>query len=368
MDIFKCIEVARSKSASDLHLSADSLPLIRVDGMLTCIDSINPPTDEEVTQAFMEIATFEELKKFKDNLELDFKHKLPDGTNLRCNVAQARGQMSLSIRFVSAVVPTLDELQLPEMCKKLARLERGLVIISGPTGSGKTTTQAAMVQYINTTQTRHILSFEDPIEYTHQSMKSKITQRELGGDTLSFAQALKHALRHDPDVIVVGEVRDGETAAAVISLAETGHLVISTSHAPYAAQAIERIVDLFPHNERFLVQMRLASLLTAVLCQTLVPRAHSLGRIAAVEVMMANAAIRNLIREGKLTLLANAIRDYGASGNVTLDEALFKLYWTNIIDMDTVVKYCHDPEEISRLNNNMLTRKANRVFQSHDEM
>lgn len=144
MDIFKCIEVARSKSASDLHLSADSLPLIRVDGMLTCIDSINPPTDEEVTQAFMEIATFEELKKFKDNLELDFKHKLPDGTNLRCNVAQARGQMSLSIRFVSAVVPTLDELQLPEMCKKLARLERGLVIISGPTGSGKTMRFAAI--------------------------------------------------------------------------------------------------------------------------------------------------------------------------------------------------------------------------------
>jgi twitching motility protein PilT len=357
MDIYKCIEVARSQNASDLHLAAGSLPLIRVDGMLTGIDYFNPLTEEEITEAFVQIATFEEFTKFKCEHELDFKCTLPDGTNLRCNAAQARGQMSLSIRFLSAKVPTIDELQLPDICKILARLERGLVIISGPTGSGKTTTQAAMIEYINTTQTRHILSFEDPIEYIHRNVKSKITQRELGGDTFSFARALKHALRHDPDVIVVGEMRDSETAAAVISLAETGHLVISTGHGPYAAQAVERIIDLFPHNERFVAQLRLASLLTAVLCQTLVPRANRSGRIAAVEIMVVNAAIRNLIREGKLTLLANAIHDYGTD-NVTLDEALFKLYWFNIINMDTVVKFCHDPEEISRLNNNMLTRKA----------
>lgn len=357
MDIFEWLAIARSRRASDIHFSAGSPPLIRVDSALTRIDNAAPLTDEEVMKAFMEIVTLEAFEKFKSEHELDFKHVLPDGTILRCNAAQARGQLSLSIRLLSSVVPTIDELQLPEVCKKLAQLERGLVVISGPTGSGKTTTQAAMIQYINENQTRHVLSFEDPIEYHHTQIKSKITQRELGGDTYSFAQALKHALRHDPDVVVVGEMRDSETAAAVISLAETGHLVISTGHAPYAAQAIERIIDLFPYEERYLVQMRLASLLTAVLCQTLVPRADESGRIAAVEIMSISSAIRNLIREGKLTLLSNAIRDYGENGNITLDEALFKLYWQNIITMDTVVKYCHDRVEIDRLISNLLTRK-----------
>jgi twitching motility protein PilT len=214
-----------------------------------------------------------------------------------------------------------------------------------------------MMEYINANQTRHILSFEDPIEYSHQNIKSKITQRELGNDTFSFAEALKHALRHDPDVIVIGEMRDSETAGAVISLAETGHLVISTGHAAYAAQTVERVIDLFPHNERFLIQMRLASLLNAVLCQTLVPRADGSGRIAAVEIMQVNGAIRNLIREGKLTQLADAIRDYGQGGNVTLNEALFNLYWEGTINMDTAMKYAHDPEEIRRLNNDILTGK-----------
>ena len=364
MDIFSWLTVAKSKKASDLHLSFGNPPLIRVNGDLARLDNFGPLTGEEVKGAFMQIVSLDGLEKFQKDLELDFKYILPDGTSLRCNAAQERGQLSLSIRLLPPVIPTIDELQLPEICKKLAKLERGLIIISGPTGSGKTTTQAAMIQYINANQTRHILSFEDPIEYSHTGLKSKITQRELGGDTLSFAQALKHALRHDPDVIVVGEMRDSETAAAVISMAETGHLVISTGHAPYAAQTVERIVDLFPHNERFLVQMRLASLLSAVLCQTLVPRADGTGRIAAVEIMMVNAAIRNLIREGKLTMLAEAIRDYGQGGNTTLDEALFRLYWQGTITMETVIKYCHDPDEISRLTSNILTRKKTLIAKS----
>lgn len=364
MDIFKCLEIAKSKNASDMHLSVGSPPLIRVNGALMSLDDFNPLRGYEIREAFTQIASPDGLEKFKNNLELDFKYILPDGTNLRCNAAQARGQLSLSIRLLPPIIPTIDNLELPEICKKLAQLERGLVVISGPTGSGKTTTQAAIIQHINANQTRHILSFEDPIEYIHTNVKSNITQRELGGDTYSFARALKHALRHDPDVIVIGEMRDSETAAAVISMAETGHLVISTSHAPYAAQAIERIIDLFPFDERFLVQMRMASLLNAVLCQTLVPRANGLGRIAAVEIMMVNAAIKNLIREGKITLLANAIRDYGDSGNVTLDEALIKLYWQGIITMDTVIRYCHDPGEIGRLTRDILTGKKNLVYKA----
>jgi len=356
MDIFQLLEIAKAYKASDLHLSVDSLPLIRVDGELMRIAQSEPLTIADLEVAFMQVANLAKLEKFQKDMELDFQHILPDGTNLRCSAAQERGQLSLAFRILPAVVPTIDELELPEAYKKLAQLEKGLIIVSGPTGSGKTTTQAAMIQYINDHQTRHIVSVEDPIEYSHRNIKSKIIQRELGGDTLSFEQALKHTLRHDPDVIVVGEMRDSETAAAVISLAETGHLVITTGHAPRAAQTVERIVDLFPYEQRYQVQMRLASLLTAVLCQVLVPRVNRSGRIAAVEIMMVNPAIKNLIREGKLTLLDEAIRDYGQGNNTTLDESLCKLFRQGIITIETVKRYCHDAEEINRLTSNLFPR------------
>ena len=356
MDIFELLAIAKEKNASDLHLSVDSSPLIRVDGKLTRVPDSDPLTITDLEIAFMQVTTMDKLEKFQKDLELDFQHVLPDGTCLRCSAAQERGQLSLAFRILPPLVPTLDDLQLPEIYKKVSQLERGLIIISGPTGSGKTTTQAAIIEYINANQTRHILSFEDPIEYSHRNINSKIIQRELGGDTLSFAEALKHSLRHDPDVIVVGEMRDSETAAAVISLAETGHLVISTSHAPNAAQAVERIVDLFPYNERYLVQMRMASLLSAVLCQILVPRAKGSGRIAAVEIMLVNTAIKNLIREGKLTLITDAIRDYGQGCNTTLDESLCKLFRQGLISIETVKRYCHDPEEINRLTGDLFTR------------
>ena len=361
MDIFELLAIAKEKKASDLHLSVGSSPLIRVDGNLTSIDDSGQLTISDLEIAFMQLSTLNKLEKFQKELDLDFQHVLPDGSCLRCSVAQERGQLSLTFRILPSVVPTIDELELPAVYKKLSHLERGLIIVSGPTGSGKTTTQAAIIEYINANQTRHIISFEDPIEYSHRNLKSKIIQRELGSDTLSFDQVLKHALRHDPDVIVVGEMRDRETAAAVISLAETGHLVISTGHAPYAAQTVERIIDLFPYNERCLVQLRLASLLTAVLCQTLVPRANGLGRIAAVEVMIVNNALRNLIREGRLTLQSDAIRDYGQGINTTLDESLRKLFHDGIISMEILKKYCHDPEEANRLTSNLFNRVKSRV-------
>ena len=349
MDIFELLEIAKSKKASDLHLSVDSYPLIRVNGVLSRIDDTHRLTVDEVEAAFVQVSNRDRLEQFMKDREMDYQYVLHDGTILRCNVAQERGQLSLAIRLLSPVVPSIDALGLPEIYKTLSRLEMGLVVISGRIGSGKTTTQAAMIQYINAHQTRHIVSFEDPIEYCHTNLKSKIIQRELGIDTPSVAQALKHALRHDPDVIVVGEMRDSETAAAVISLAETGHLVISTAHAPYAAQAVERFVDLFPYSERFLVQMRLASLLSAMLCQTLVPRADVPGRIAAVEIMLMNTAIKNLIREGRLTLYDDAIRDYG-QGCTTLDESLCTLFRRGIITLETAIKYGRDPEEDPQTN------------------
>jgi len=357
MNIFELLEIAKSKKASDLHLSVDSYPLIRVNGFLKRIDNTAPLKLDEIEVAFANILTIDRLEEFQKNRELDFHHTLTDGTVLRCNAAQERGQLSLAIRILSPVVPSIDALQLPEIYKTLSQLDRGLVIISGSTGSGKTTTQAAIIQYINAHQTRHIVSLEDPIEYCHTNIKSKIIQRELGVDTPTMAQALKHALRHDPDVIVVGEMRDSETAAAVISLAETGHLVISTGHATSTAKTVERIVDLFPYNERYLVQMRLASLLNAILCQTLVPRADGSGRIAAVEIMIVNTAIRNLIREGRMTLIEDAIRDYGQGLNTTLDESLCALFRRGIISLETAIKYCHDPEEIRRKTDEIFKRE-----------
>jgi twitching motility protein PilT len=356
MDIFKLVEIAKARNASDIHLSAWSPALMRIDGLLKSEDKARDLTENEIEEVLHQLASWEDVEKFKRDLELDFSNALPDGTRLRCSVAQQRGVISMTIRIIAPKIPTIDELQLPEIYKQFSLMDRGLIVVSGPTGSGKTTTQAAMIQFINTNLTKHVLTFEDPIEYSHPNIKSRITQRELGGDTRSMAEALKHAMRLDPDVIVVGEMRDSETAAAVITLAETGHLIISTSHAPHAPQTIERIIDLFSPDERHLIQMRLASLLSVVLCQTLVPRINGPGRIAAVEIMQINSAVRNLIREGKITLMSNAVRDYRESGNCTMDESLVELYRRGLTDMDTIKSYCSDLGEIHSLLTEMMTR------------
>ncbi len=349
MDIFALIAIAKLKNASDVHLSVFSPPLIRVNGSLEPVSSFAPLTEQDIRAALGQIATRDEIDEFYRELELDFGYTLVDGTRLRCSVARQRGVMSLAVRILPPRIPTIDELELPQIAKKLIMMPRGLVVVAGPTGSGKTTTQAAMIQHLNNTRTRHIVSIEDPIEYSHPNIRSAITQRELGGDTFSFAQALKHVLRHDPDVIVVGEMRDAETAAAVLSLAETGHLVLTTSHAPYAPRVVERIIDLFPSHERHLAQMRVASLLTAVLCQTLLPRANGSGRIAAVEIMLVNSAVSNLIHEGKFNQLTNAIRSYRQAGMISMDEALVNLYLRGAITSETVFEYCRDPDEVGKL-------------------
>jgi len=356
MDIFKLVEIAKARNASDIHLSAWSPALMRIDGSLKSEDNARDLTENEIEEVLHQLAGWEEIEKFKRDLELDFSNALPDGTRLRCSVAQQRGVIGMTIRIIAPKIPTIDELQLPEIYKSFSIMDRGLIVVSGPTGSGKTTTQAAMIQFINMNLTKHVLTFEDPIEYSHPNIKSRITQRELGGDTHSMAEALKHAMRLDPDVIVVGEMRDSETAAAVITLAETGHLIISTSHAPHAPQTIERIIDLFSPDERHLVQMRLASLLSVVLCQTLVPRIDNSGRIAAVEIMQINSAVRNLIREGKITLMSNAVRDYRENGKSTMDESLVELYRRGLINMETVKSFCSDPGDIHSLLTEMITR------------
>ena len=349
MDIIALLHTAKSKGASDLHMIVASPPLLRVNGSLESVNGTGPLTASDISESFLQITSPEERETFHKELELDFGYMISGVGHFRCNAAMQRGAISLAVRLLPPTIPTIDELELPKICQQLIMKQRGLVIVTGPTGSGKTTTLAAMIHHLNINDSRHILTIEDPIEYVHPTINCAITQRELGSDTLSFAQALKHVLRQDPDVILVGEMRDMETAAAVLNVAETGHLILSTGHAPSAPQAMERIIDLFPLYERTLAQSRLASLLIGVLCQTLVPRADGSGRVAAVEIMLANSAVKNLLREGKTYQLPNAIRTHRDIGMISLDEALVDLYLRQIITGETMMKFCNDRQEVEKL-------------------
>jgi twitching motility protein PilT len=349
MDVFSLLREAKSRRASDLHLVVGSPATFRIDGSLAPANGVALLGADDINEAFLQLTTPEERETFHRHLELDFGYTLPDVGRLRCNAAQQRGSISLAVRLLPPKIPTVDELELPQICKELAVRPRGLVVITGPTGSGKSTTMAAMIQYLNTNETRHVVTIEDPIEYVHSSVKCAITQRQLGTDTLSFANALKHILRQDPDVILVGEMRDTDTADAVLTVAETGHFILTTGHAPSATQAIERVIDLFPPHQRHLAQTRLASLLIGALCQVLVPRADGTGRIAAVEVMLGNPAAKSLIREGKIYQLPNVIRTHRDIGMISLDEALVDLYLQGVINGKTVLDSCNDRQEVEKL-------------------
>jgi twitching motility protein PilT len=349
MDIFKLLHTAKAKAASDLHMVVASPPLLRVNGSLESLNGTAPLSAEDISQAFLQVTTPEEREEFHRHLELDFGYTLDGVGRLRCNAAQQRGSISLAVRLLPPEIPTVEDMELPSIYKELALKPRGLIIVTGPTGSGKSTSQAAMINHLNNNEARHVVTIEDPIEYVHPSIKCAISQRQLGSDTLSFAQALKHVLRQDPDVILVGEMRDLETASAVLTIAETGHLILSTGHAPSAPQAVERIIDLFPPHERFLAQTRLASLLVAVLCQVLVPRAGGSGRVAAVETMLANAPVKNLIREGKIYQLPNVIRTHREVGMISLDEALVNLYLKRLINGESLLSFCNDRQEVEKL-------------------
>jgi len=358
MDIFSLLQTGNARRASDLHLVVGSPASFRIDGSLTTADGMAPLTSEDINEAFLQLTTPEEREHFHRNLELDFGYTLPGVGRLRCNAAQQRGAISLAVRLLPPKIPTLDELELPQIFKQLVMKPRGLVIVTGPTGSGKSTTLAAMIQHLNLNAARHVVTIEDPIEYVYTSVKCAITQRQLGSDTLSFANALKHILRQDPDVILVGEMRDPETADAVLTVAETGHFILTTGHAPSATQAMERIIDLFPPHQRHLAQTRLASLLVAAICQCLVPRADGSGRIAAVEIMLGNPAVKALIREGKLYQLPNVIRTHRDIGMISLDEALVSLYLRGIITGESVLDFCNDKKEVEKLIGNLKVQSS----------
>ncbi|MEW6233634.1 MAG: type IV pilus twitching motility protein PilT [Chloroflexota bacterium] len=335
-------------NASDLHLKVASRPVLRINGQLVVGEDMPVQTPKSLEEIFAAIATLEQQEALQREKELDFAYSVPDLARFRVNACWQRGTLSLAFRSVHWKIPSIAELGLPEICALLVLKPRGLVLVTGPTGSGKSTTLAAMVQHLNKNRRCRVVTIEDPIEYLHQDEQCIITQRELGMDTLSFADALKHVLRQDPDVIMVGEMRDLETIGAALTAAETGHLVLATLHTTSAAQTIDRIIDVFPPYQQQQVRVQLSTTLEAVLCQTLIPRLDREGRVAAVEVMVATSAIRNLIREGKTPQMYSVIQTGAQFGMQTLDQALRSLCQRRLISLEDALARAVNPEELRR--------------------
>lgn len=329
MDITQLLTFSVQQKASDLHISAGLPPMLRVDGDVRKINA--PALDANQAQSLLyDVMNDLQRKEFESQLECDFSFNLPGVARFRANIFRQERGLGGVFRTIPASVLTLEDLKAPPILTDIANIPRGLVLVTGPTGSGKSTTLAAMIDYINEHHYSHILTVEDPIEFVHNSKNSLINQREVHRDTKSFANALRAALREDPDVILVGEMRDLETIRLALTAAETGHLVFGTLHTSSAAKTIDRIIDVFPGNEKTLVRSMLSESLRAVISQTLVKRKTG-GRIAAHEIMMGNSAIRNLIREDKVPQMYSIIQTSAQAGMQTLDQSLQKLVDQNII-------------------------------------
>lgn len=336
------------KGASDLHLAVGVPPILRIDGQLipTNYEKLTPQDTQRLTY---DILTDEQIQRFESTLELDFSYAVAKVSRFRVNIYKDKGTVAAAFRVIPARIPTIRELGLPPILEELTRKPRGLILVTGPTGSGKSTTLAAMVNQINTERSAHIITIEDPIEYLHQHKLSIVNQRELGMDTKSFGNALRSALREDPDVILVGEMRDLDTISTAITCAETGHLVLATLHTNNAPQTVDRIVDVFPPEQQEQIRFMLSNNLEAVLCQQLLPRAGMPGRVCAMEIMVASSAIRNLIREAKAHQITSAIQTSANLGMQTMDQSLKDLYQRGLISYDEALSRAMNPEEFKTM-------------------
>lgn len=334
MDLSGLLTLCVKQKASDLHLAPGLVPRMRIDGDLMPIDNEAPLTPEIIKALVYGEMTEEQQREFEKNLEIDFAVAVPSVARFRVNVFYQADGIAAVFRTIPEVIPTLDELQLPPVFKQLLNLPNGLILVTGPTGSGKSTTLAAMVDYINTEQASHIITIEDPIEFKHTSKKCLVNQRQVHRDTHEFSNALRSALREDPDVILLGEMRDLETIRLALTAAETGHLVMATLHTSSAPRTINRIVDVFPAGEKDMIRNMLSESLQAVICQTLVKKIGG-GRAAALEIMLGTPAIRNLIREDKVSQMMTSIQTGAELGMCTLDQYLQNLVTKGIIDLAT---------------------------------
>lgn len=341
MKILDILKIAIDAGASDVHLTVASPPIMRVNGKLLKIGEDRLLPDDSMA-IIKEILTEKQIEQFEERGELDFSYSNPGLGRFRVNIYKQRGSYSMALRVVALTIPSMESLRLPEILKELAKKQRGLILVTGPTGSGKSTTLAAMIDHMNKTRNEHIITIEDPIEYLHKHEMSVVNQREIGHDSQSFANALRAALRQDPDVILVGEMRDLETISTAITAAETGHLVLSTLHTIGAAKTVDRIIDVFPPHQQQQVRIQLASVIEAVISQQILPKADGTGRVAAFEIMIANPAVRNLIREGKTHQIQTVLQTGSTVGMLTMDASLLDLYKKRLIDLPTLKKYAVD--------------------------
>jgi len=337
-----------SRGASDLHISVGERPKLRIDGRMTGLDAekLRPKDTQELAYS---VLTEQQKKRFEQKAELDFSFAVPKLSRFRGNVFRQRGSVAMAIRTIPFVIPSFEDLGLPPAVARLAEKPRGLVLITGPTGSGKSTTLAAIIDKINSEREGHIITIEDPIEFVHNHKKCLVNQRELGSDTESFPSALKYVLRQDPDVILIGEMRDLETIAAALTIAETGHLALATLHTNSTAESVNRIIDAFPAHQQGQIRAQLAFTLEGVVTQALLPRANGKGRVAAAEIMLATQAIRTLSRDDKIHQIYSALQTGKKLGMQTMNDSLHQLYMQGDVAIGECLRVSSDPAELRRM-------------------
>ena len=344
MDFLEIMAYAREHNCSDVHLTVGTSTAVRRFGKLELLEPVPPA--KEVESVILSILNEDQKRKVLSGKDLDFSGLTPDGARMRVNVYHQRNNLAASIRLLENKTPTFANLGLPDTVRKLAEEPRGMVLVTGPTGSGKTTTLAAMIDYINRNQAKHVMTIEDPIEYIYPHGRAMIHQREVGRDVDTFATALRSALREDPDIILVGEMRDYETISAAMTAAETGHLVLSTLHTTSAPQTIERIVDACPPHGQSQMRMQLASVLRGVITQQLIPMANDEGRVVATEILLNNDAVGNLIRENKCHQLVSTMQSNLAAGMHTLNHDLKTLVMQGKITRESAIAFSTNPKEM----------------------
>lgn len=346
--INELLEATVKQVASDLHLAVDLPPILRIDGVLTKLTKYDPLTSETLDSLIKSMMTAEQFDEYKNNMELDFSFAYGDDARFRVNAYHELGRPSAALRLIPAVIPEMADLNLPPVCSSFAQLRQGLVLVTGPTGHGKSTSLAAMLNEINKSRAEHIITVEDPIEYVHTPNKSLISQREMHGDTHSWKVALKSVLREDPDVVFIGEMRDFDTIAAALTIAETGHLVFATLHTNSAAQTIDRIVDVFPPHQQGQIRIQLAATLRGVFSQRLLPSIKG-GRVIAYEILLSNPAVQTTVREGKTHMIDNIIMTSADIGMQIFEVSLANLVSQGLISSDVAMQYSVRPEELTRM-------------------